>query len=852
MVLIKEKTQRKALAKSLVLYGSAGIVPMIVFSVMCMKSGIYPFGNYSNLVDDLSIQYVDLFSFLKNMVEKNNISSYSFSKGLGGNIIGVFAYYLASPVNALLLLFRQENIQDFVYCSSCLKLGLCGVAEAFYLRKRFPNLETVYVFLLSLCFSLSFYNISKISNLMWLDGVYMLPLIMCGAWKLVEKKEGLFLTITVACSVVFNWYTAYMNCLFVIIYFCFEYVKYNNGFSKNSIFAFLRFFAFLLWGVLLSAVLFFPNIYELLQGKGGLKENIWTFAVNGNFLNIMRGFVLRDNSASFSLFCGTFAFILALDGVLHLYRVRKREFYVSAALIGIMILSLLIKPLENIWNGFRYAYSYSYRYSYVQTWMIVYFAAVGLIYEQKCKRFGESGLVRIIAILFITWGVLDYISPFNGKALWATLVLAVSFAFCLYMKSILIVRMRWLISACIVLITVFELVIEGEWILSARLPIPDSTFYPTYVLNEKQLINTIKQTDQSSFFRIEQTLNRGFEGDKCSAYFLENMGYDYNGISHYSSATYERARRFLDRLGYGTNDTVSMYDEPILAADSLLGIKYIMADRQYPALELKTDLNLNGKRIYENPFALPLGFLAAGEENGNEINFINHFQYQNEVYSRLLGEPIDLYKPAESKIISHGEHEITFEIELQEGNILYGFANSAFSDLQLYIDDQYRCRYSGWLSYKIFNISDAAGVHKVKFENFYGGEDQISTYFYQLDLAQFDEVVEKLRTRGVEIERFENGIVEGTVTSGEDGFAVFTIPSEKGWSAAVNGESVPVITGVDALIMIPVKAGVNQITLTYKAPYVRLGLCMSILSFIGILVFIWRKNAGCRAKQAAG
>ena len=35
-------------------------------------------------------------------------------------------------------------------------------------------------------------------------------------------------------------------------------------------------------GVLLSSALFLPNIYQLLQGKGGIKEDILKWKINGN------------------------------------------------------------------------------------------------------------------------------------------------------------------------------------------------------------------------------------------------------------------------------------------------------------------------------------------------------------------------------------------------------------------------------------------------------------------------------------------------------------------------------------------------------------------------------------------
>ncbi len=60
-----------------------------------------------------------------------------------------------------------------------------------FLRNRFKNLEIAVVMALSLGYGMMQYNIAQASNIMWLDGVYMLPLILLGVHQLVnENKKG--------------------------------------------------------------------------------------------------------------------------------------------------------------------------------------------------------------------------------------------------------------------------------------------------------------------------------------------------------------------------------------------------------------------------------------------------------------------------------------------------------------------------------------------------------------------------------------------------------------------------------------------------------------------------------------
>lgn len=82
-------------------------------------------------------------------------------------------------------------------------------------------------------------------------------------------------------------------------------------------------------------------------------------------------------------------------------------------------------------------------------------------------------------------------------------------------------------------------------------------------------------------------------------------------------------------------------------------------------------------------------------------------------------------------MIGCDNNRIIFEIKASEGMILYGYADSDIKEQQLFIDDEYRCDYERWLSYKVFNISDVPGKLLVRFENFTGNENQIYPQFYQ-------------------------------------------------------------------------------------------------------------------------
>ena len=71
-------------------------------------TGIWPFGTKTILTSDLENQYVQFFSYLREIYKGNHSIFYTFSKTFGGEMLSLYAYYLMSPLN-IILLFSEPN-----------------------------------------------------------------------------------------------------------------------------------------------------------------------------------------------------------------------------------------------------------------------------------------------------------------------------------------------------------------------------------------------------------------------------------------------------------------------------------------------------------------------------------------------------------------------------------------------------------------------------------------------------------------------------------------------------------------------------------------------------------------------
>ena len=227
---------------------------------------------------------------------------------LGGDEVATFAYYLMSPLNFLVVFFQKSQLPIFYDILLALKLSLAASTMAIFLKQRFPKITGKFQFFLAMSYAFCQYNIAQSCNILWLDGVYLLPLIMLGIYQLVavNKRNGFFLlTISIACSMIFNWYTGLINIMFSAIWLVVEEVLYlyEHSYELKALLKRLGgYISAVFLALALSAFIFLPNYVSLKSGarssfdwdllKPNLINNPFT-AIGKMGLNVMSGFHQR-------------------------------------------------------------------------------------------------------------------------------------------------------------------------------------------------------------------------------------------------------------------------------------------------------------------------------------------------------------------------------------------------------------------------------------------------------------------------------------------------------------------------------------------------------------------------------
>lgn len=816
---------------------TAGLVFLIIvglFIVIQAASGLYPFGEKSNLLWDEEIQYVDYFAFYRDVLQGQASISYSFSKSLGGSLVALFGYYLGCPLNLLVFFFNNEQLPAFLFGLTAAKLGLAGVTACIFMRRRFPKLSQLMTVMLSVAYGLMQYSILQLSNIMFLDGVILLPLLLLAVYEFVIRDKKLWLFLGVLFSIAINWYTGYMIGLFSVIYYFYERTlkiqKISLGELKDFVRDTIRCGLVMVFGLLGSCAVFYPVFCGLQKGKKAFDPSVFYFDTYGSFTDVFRGFAVGNIAPTVSLYCG----LLFLGFFFYYFfsrGIRIQEKILSLVTAGFLFASCWIMPLDHIWSGLRSAESYRFRYSFLMAFFVLYLAAKGVReYEKKKNGQGVAAAFAGCLLMFVFFQIS---TPYEEKNFLVTLgFIGVYFLIFLFIKKF------QKLKGILPVLMAAELVLNGVFTFVENYGGNQSIdVYRDYVNGTEEQIEAVKNREKAEFYRMDSLEKRNDGGDGISAYLNEPMAYGYHGMAHYSSTFDTDISRLIFDLGYSTLTDLSVYQEAILPSDSLLGMKYLMSKKEVLGYEKTEEFpEENGKSVYYNPYALGLG-MEADEKIQEDIVSEDPFEFQNILFSNLLGYDVEIFKKAGYQL-NIADNFLTLQVESGESeDILYGYVDSWIQDLKLYVDGIYRCNYATWLSYKVFSVGYGSQEHTITLENYTGTDQEVFPYFYYLDKDVFEDVISELRPKEMHTEEFKDGYIKGNYTAGEDGYLLLTIPYDEGWNAYVNGQQVEITDGANALSVIPVKEGQNEIELKYSVPGWKRGVVLSaggILLFVGI------------------
>lgn len=838
------------------------LIPIIIMLIVYAMSKIYPFGEKTLLFRDLRGQYISYFSAFRNALLGDGNLLYSFTKEMGGNMFGLTSYYIMSPFNVILALFPKSMITEAILTITLLKIGTCGLTFSVFLKKSFKDFGYFSV-IFSSAYALMAYNTMYQSNIMWLDGVILLPLVLIGIDNIIKNKKMLTYIITLALCIITNFYIGFIICIFSVIYFIYRIAVsnvYNKEYFSKSI-IYNRFKYFLVGSILggaLSSFVLIPTVYALLGGKA--KFEFFSTPIQANFKMFdilskfyINGLVNNDILKGLpNIYCGIFIAILF---ILYFFNkgIKRREKICSIIVVGILLVSFYINKIDYIWHGFNKPVGFPYRYSFLFSFFMILLAYKAYINIKEISN--KSIVITLISIcvLSVIMFKLHYVYLPKFNVILSTILALIYCIFIIIKKD----KIGWsnLVTFFIMILMLGELGIHALEI-NTKLNYAKRSEFVRYNSEMDSILNSIKKKD-NSFYRI----------GKNFVYNLNDpMLLNYNGLSHFSSMYKVYVKDFLGKMGYLS--TKVLFGEGMtstVTANSLLDVKYILSKNKDGGLYndyYKLLGTTHGINIYENPYYLSLGFMVNNDiTNLNIKDEENPFRIQNDILDSMNGgnNKNKYYKKADYNIkltnltvkdingskeyTKQNEHKpayIEFTMNNNSSDPLYAFIETnKIHDAQIYLNNK-KITYFSPNNYKVIPLGKQNIGKKLNFKielrkDKFNIKNQ---YFYYLNIKNYEEDYKKMSENKYDINYFSNTDIKGTVNSSDSKNVLYTsIPYDEGWTVSIDGKEVPKIKLLDSLIGVNVPNGVHEVEFKFVPEGLYLGSMISIVA-LGLIIVV--------------
>lgn len=830
----REKTSRPegGLLKPRDGYIAAFFVPVVIMIIIFAQRGIFPFGEESFLRTDMYHQYAPFFSEFRHKLAEGGSLLYSWDIGLGVNFAALYAYYLASPLNWLLILCPGKYVIEFMTAAIVLKIGLAGLSFTCYLRKRSGVTDFGACFF-GIFYALSGYMAAYSWNIMWLDCIVLFPLILLGLEQLVREKKGLLYCISLALSILSNYYISIMICMFMVIYFAvlmvLDWENFKDGWGKCiGLFAGCS----LLAGGL-AAVVLLPEIFALqstASGEMSFPQTVESYFSIVDMLARHIGNVQVEIGLEHwpNIYCGTAVLMLFL-----LYLVCRnislREKAVYCSLLLFFLASFSVNVLNFIWHGFHYPNSLPARQSfiYIALMLTVCFQAY-----RNLDRFSDRSILAAFlgAVSFV---LLSQKFREGDEAYHFAVFYGAVFFLAVYAGLMVLYRRRGQgergrkRAALAALLTLFTVCVEAA--VNTTCTSVTTTSRTAYTA-DNEAVETLAASlkESADFYRIEKTDQRT-KNDGAWMHFPS--------VSLFSSMAHADVTEFIKSLGCEGSTNAYSITGSTPFVDCLLSVKYAFYPREQSMDRLEYVQDYQGTYLYANRYALPLGFMIPDiMKNEWHLNMANPADVQNSLCSLFdapdvlqeetgLGNgPSLIYTPEEA-----GEYyAFVSNKQVKSVSLKKGEEKDTFDNIN-----------RGYL----IEVGMVEAGETLAFQNEEGNED-LGIRLYRYNEAGLEHVYRKLAESPLTLSVWEDDRLKGTVDAGMGGTLFTSIPYDKGWTVTVDGQERQPQELFGAFLGIELEPGSHVIECSYMPEGLKEGMMISLLcaAVLAAAVFISRRR----------
>ena len=611
-------------------------------------------------------------------------------------------------------------------------------------------------------------------------------------------------------------------------------------------------------------------------GQGGLFD-LWLKAIGASFnpiwdgmgqiaANMNGGLEPTFKEGLPNVYCGVgtiiFAILFLTSG-----QVKFRDKLCSVFLLLFFMLSFLLRQLDYIWHGFHFPNMIPYRFSFLYSFVMLYMAYRAFTLWRRFQMW-QIVVAWILALCIFLIGQ-DMKNPtfiaFNIVFLLLYLVILVYARldmkkpkekaavreFCAERK-----QRRHYASVALAAVMVLELVANTAN-FGTTFPYTGLTDYPKGTTYTESMIRYM-QEDDSPFYRAETTHTQTLNDAALNG---------YSGITTFTSSANVKVTNFMRAIGFSAKDNYNRYcfEEASPVSNLFLNLKYMLErDGKVESNKYFEKVHSYGKvTLLENKAYLPLGFLAESQLGSLSFEHTgNNFYFQNQLFQAATGVSEDVWiqvggsnlkiEPNGTNVTQSGATGITsYKNGGQKTYLDYVYTVNATGLMCLDMNLSARNAFTVWINGKqlysesitlpqMFSVCQVKPGDKVeiKLTCKANEEGKITIRAGVLNDSVFQKGYNVLSASTMQITKFKDTKVEGTINCDRDGLLYTSIPQNGNWSVTVDGKEAEIILVGNAMVGVELTKGTHEIRFVYKNKAFTTGLLIGLACFAVFMTIV--------------
>lgn len=822
--------------------------------------------------------------WIKEVLSGNfSMDVFQFNYGMGMDVYPMIISMFTDPVKLLAVITPikyTEQIYNVIVLINYFLIGASFLVYCRYMKRdRFSSLIGAMVY----CFS-GYALYAGVRHPQFLTPMYVLPILLIGAEKLLKKERKYVFVLALAFSMANSYYFTFMHTICLVLYIAIRYFDLTKKPSFKEVLLVIKDFSlYYLLGIGMAAFAYAPQIVDFFQStrtENVISTNSMALYSSEYYKTFFASFIAPAKNPGYWVVLNFTA--ISLLAIVYIFMQRKKNYRSFQIGIAVMTTMLMFPFVGYVFSGFNSVSNrWCFSYAFVVAFALCY--TVMKLKEMTKRELGIMlGFVMIFAFATFKIDIANTVYSICGLAM-----LCLSFVLLMAFQQNQILQSKYYKP-------VIFLLVFGSILLQSKYLYNEASYSNQFVERgeamaqlKKTPLNAMDRVDDDSFYRAEQTGGGPSTGN--AALVLR-----YNGLTQFNNVNKAWYLEYLAGLeNAGVKDIVVAYNfDGRAMMNALASVKYFGCNKDETAyVPFGYELVAESKKayIYENKYSLPIGYTYDSYLLEDEYASLTALQKQEAMLQAVVLEEATevveekdtadlIFESSEIKDVSIKYKNIVDKgdrlvVKKDKASITLSFEGKKNTEtyvqlLNLVSTDP---DFSGKITVSTKGVSKTRVIqgtnhlYKTSYDNYLfqmgyhetaitsctiefskAGEytwDGVKVYSQKMD--NYVEQVENRKEDTLENVVIADDTVTGEITLSKDKILTMSIPYSTGWTAYVNNEKVDILRANGMYMAVELRSGYNQVEFVFQTPGVFLGFCVTVLAMIiaGIcLLYIKRKN----------